>query len=197
MQWQIERAVDANVQWQIDTREHVGIQGLGGLAAIPPTHVSTDPSLGPPSGSGIVGEFMRHGRFDNCLSAVSQVKRNCHAQVPVTSAQVGLDEPTTVKIDTWVFSQTWREITLSERGSGEARRMLCGRLEESKQSGCRFSKLAGYRPTGTQYFRQAAPGGVVAPRRSNISCAVHRQAWAQRLFRGDHPEGKSRTCFRI
>ena len=79
VQWMSERAVDANTQWQKDTRENHDIQGFGGLSAIPAAHDSTDQSPCLHSGVGIVGEFVRHGEFDNCLSAASQVKRKFQA----------------------------------------------------------------------------------------------------------------------
>merc|ERR1712086_694565 len=95
----IERAVDANTQWQKDTRGNHDIQGFGGLSAIPAARASTDHSPCLHSGVGIVGEFVRHGKFDNRLSAASQVKRKFQAQAPMTSVQVSHEEPTLVEID--------------------------------------------------------------------------------------------------
>ena len=58
-----ERSGEANTQWTKNTGENHAIQGLGGLSAAPAARASTDHSPCLHSGVGIVGEFVRHGKF--------------------------------------------------------------------------------------------------------------------------------------
>jgi len=78
------------MQLQCDPLEeqvHQQHRGLGGLAFLKSTHARTGHDPGPHSGTGIVGEWMRRGKFGNCI------------YTPARLAQIKCKEQTVVDID--------------------------------------------------------------------------------------------------